>query len=160
MLSSDGFTASKPCHGVRHHLLTAPPVYSKPCRLDPDKLSATKKEFSAMEKARIIQRSSSSWSSPLHMVKRKDGGWRPCGDYRRLNNVTIPDMYPLPNIADFTSRISGSTIFSRLNLQKGYYQIPMTSEDIPKTAIVTPFGMLEFLQGTLGTRSRGRWTRS
>ena len=61
VLSSDGFIASKPQHGVRHHLLTnpGPPVYLKPCRLDPDKLSAAKEEFSAMEKAGIIRRSSS-----------------------------------------------------------------------------------------------------
>ena len=61
VLSSDGFTALKPQHDVRHHLLTnqGPPVYSKPCRLDPDKLSAAKEELSAMEKAGIIRRSSS-----------------------------------------------------------------------------------------------------
>ena len=75
------------------------------------------------------------------MVRKKEGGWRSCGDYRRLNNVTIPDCYPLPNIADFTSRISGSIVFSKLDLQKGYYPVPMASEDIQKTAIVTPFGM-------------------
>ena len=78
---------------------------------------------------------------PLHMVKKKDnGGWRPCGDFRRLNSVTIPDRYPLPNIADFTAHIAGSTVFSRLDFQKGYYQILMASKDIPKTAIITPFG--------------------
>ena len=134
-------TTSKLRHGVCHHLFTVPgpPVYSKPRRLNPEKLSAAKEEFPAMEKAGIIRRSFSPWSSPLHMVKKKDGGWRSCGDYRRLNNVTIPDRYPLPNIADFTSRIACSTIFSRLDLQKGYYQIPMASEDIPKTAIVTPW---------------------
>ena len=105
-------SASKSRHGVGHHLLTmpGPPVYSKPCRLDPEKLFAAKEDFSAMEKAGIIRRSSSPWSSPLHVVKKKDGGWRPCGDYRRLNNVTIPDRYPLLKIADFTSRIAGSTI--------------------------------------------------
>ena len=105
VLSLDGFTASKPRHGVCHHLLTnlGPPVYAKPRRLDPEKLSAAKAEFSAMEKAGIIRRSSSPWSSPLHMVKKKDRGWRPCENYRRLNNITVPDRYPLPNIADLTS---------------------------------------------------------
>ena len=70
------FHSLKLRHGVRHHLLITPgpPVYSKPHCLDPDKLSATKEEFSAMEKAGIIRRSSSPWSSPLHMVKKKDGG--------------------------------------------------------------------------------------
>ena len=88
-----------------HHLLTklGPTVHAKPRRLDPEKLAAAKVEFFTMEKAGIIRRSSSHWSSPLHMVKKKDRGWRPCGDYRRLNNVTVPDRYPLPNIADFTS---------------------------------------------------------
>ena len=79
------------------------------------------------------------------MVKKKDGGWRPCGDYRRLNNVTVPDRYPLPLITDFTSQIAGSTVFSRLDLQKGFYQIPIASKDVPKTAIITPFGMFESL---------------
>ena len=122
VLSSDGFTATKPRHGVRHHLLTnpGPPVFAKPRRLDPEKLAAAQEEFSAIEKAGIIRRSTSPWSSPLHMVKKKDEGWRPCGDYRRLNNVTVPDRYPLPHMADFTSGIAGSTVFSRLDLQKGY----------------------------------------
>ena len=108
-----------------------------------------------MKKARIIRRSSSPWSSPLHMVKKKDEVWRPCGDYCLLNNLTNPDRYPLPNITDFKSRIAGSTIFSRLALQKGYYQIPMASEDIPKTGIVTPFGMFEFLRLPFGLRNAG-----
>ena len=80
VLSFYGFSASKPCHVVRHHLLTnpGPPVFAK---LDPEKLAAAQEEFSAMEKAGIIRRSSSPWSSPIHMVKKKDGGLRPCGDY-------------------------------------------------------------------------------
>ena len=98
-----------------------------------------------MEKAGIIRHSTFPWSSPFPMVKKKDGGWRPCGDYRSLNKITVPDRYPLPHIADFTSRIAGSTVFSRLNLQKDYYQIPMASKDVPKTAIIPLFGMFKFL---------------
>ena len=96
---------------MRHHLLTnsGPLVFAKPWKLDPEKLAAAKDEFSAMEKAGIIRRSTSLWSSPLHMVKKKDGGWRPCGDCRMLKNITVPDRYPLPHIADFTSPIAGST---------------------------------------------------
>ena len=108
-----------------------------------------------MEEARIIRRSNSPWSSPLHMVKKKDGGWRPCGDYRCLNTVTIPDRYPLPNIADFTSRVARSTVFSKFGLQKGYYQVPMDEGDICKTAIITPFGMFEFQCLPFGLRNSG-----
>ena len=101
-----------------------------------------------MEKAGIIGHSTSPWSSHLHMVRKKEGGWRPCGNY--LNNVTIPDQYPLPNIANFTSRILGATVFSKLDLQKEYYQVPMASKDIQKTAIVTPLGMFKFLRMPFG----------
>ena len=83
-----------------------------------------------MEKAGIIHSSTSPWSSLLQTFKKKDGGWRPCGDYRRLNTVTVSGQYPLPNIVDFTSRISGSTIFSKLNLQESYYQVPVAPESV------------------------------
>ena len=87
------------------------------------------------------------------MVRKKDGRWRPCRDYRGLNTVTVPDCYPLPNIADFSSRITGSTVFSKLDLQKGYYQVPMAEEDICKTGIIMPFGMFEFLRLPFGLRN-------
>ena len=69
--------------------------------------------------------------------------------------MTIPDRYPLPNIADFMSRISCSTVFSTLHLQKGYYQVPVASEDVQKTAIITHFGMFEFLHMLFGLRNAG-----
>ena len=117
--------------------------------------SATKAEFSAMEKAGIIHHCTSPLASPLHMVKKKDGGWSHCSDYWPLNTVTVPDRYPLPNIADFTSRIAGSMVFSELDLQKGYYQVPVAPEDIQKTTIITPFGMYAFLCITFGLRNTG-----
>ena len=89
------------------------------------------------------------------MVKKKDGGWRPGGDYCWLNTATVPDCYPLPNIADFTSRVSGSTVFSKLDLQKRYYQVTVEEEDIQKTAIITPFGMFEFLVMPFGLHNAG-----
>ena len=55
------------------------------------------------------------------MVKKKDGDWRPFGDYQRLNTITVPDLYPFPDITNFTLRITGSTVFYKLDLQKGYY---------------------------------------
>ena len=130
-------------------------MFARARQLDPEKLASTKAEFSAMEKAGIIRRSNSPWSSPLHMVRKKDRGWHPCGNYRQLTTVTIPDRYPLPNIADFSSRIAGSTVFSKLDLQKGYYQVPMAEEDICKTAIITPFGMFEFLPLPFRLRNAG-----
>ena len=108
-----------------------------------------------MEKSGIVRHSTSPWASPLHMVKKKDGGWRPCGDYHCLNTATVPDRYPLPNIGDFSSQVSGSTVFSKLDLQKGYYQVPVEQRDIQKTAIITPFGMFEFLRMPFGLRNAG-----
>ena len=130
-------------------------VFAKAWCLDPDKLAITKAKFSAMEKAGIIRRFTSPWASPLHMFRKEEGGWKPCGNYRRLNTITVPDQYPLPNIADFTSRIKGSTVFSKLDLQKGYYQVPVSPEDVQKTTIITPFGMFKFLCMPFSLRNAG-----
>jgi hypothetical protein len=71
------------------------------------------------------------------MVPKPNGSWRPCGDYRRLNSATTPDKYPLPNLQDLSNFLHGSPIFSKIDLEKGYHQIPMQKSDIPKTAIIT-----------------------
>ena len=87
------------------------------------------------------------------MVPKRDGTWRPCGDYRHLNEATIRDGYSLPHIHDCTACLAGSVIFSKIDLVKGYHQIPMHSSDVPKTAITMLFGLFEFLRMSFGLKN-------
>lgn len=141
-------------HTVRHCIeTTGPPVFAKARRLSPEKLVAVKEEFRILLEQGVIRPSSSPWSSPIHLVRKKDKSWRICGDFRRLNSVTIPDRYPLPHIHDFSHGLSGKKIFSKIDLVKAYHQIPIDTVDIPKTAVITPIGLFEYVYMTFGFRN-------
>lgn len=144
-------------HDVTHHIeTTRPPIYSRPRPLPPHKYKAAKLEFERMIENRICKPSNSPWASPLHIVNKKDGSLRVCGDYRRLNAVTVPDRYPIPRIQDFTYQLHGKKIYSKLDLKMAYFWIPISKQDAQKTAIITPFGLFEFTCMTFGLRNAGQ----
>jgi hypothetical protein len=106
-----------------------------------------------MEALGIIRRSNAPRALPLHVVPKPNGGWRPCGDYCRLNDITVDDRYPLLHIQDFNSCLADSNIFSKIDLVRSYYQIPVAADSIPKTAIITLFGLWEFVCMPFGLKN-------
>ena len=92
----------------------------------------------------VIRRSTSPWSSPIVLVQKRDGSWRFCIDFRRVNAVTHKDAYPLPRIDSTLDSLSGAQFFSTLDLTSGYWQVEVAEEDKEKTAFSSPQGHFEF----------------
>ena len=109
--------------------------------------------FLNIEAMGIIHHSNSPWAFLLHMLPKALGRWRPCADYKHLNEVTIPDRYPVPHIPDFSANLAEAKVFSKIDLVKGCYRIPVAPEDIPKTTTITPFGLYEFLRMPFGLKN-------
>jgi len=92
----------------------------------------------------FIRPSSSPWVAPILFLKKKDGTFRMCIDYRELNKVTVKNRYPLPRIDDLFDQLQGSGIYSKIDLRPGYHQLRVRDEDITKTAFRTTYGHYEF----------------
>ncbi|KAD6118860.1 hypothetical protein E3N88_10131 [Mikania micrantha] len=93
----------------------------------------------------FIRPSYSPWGAPVLFVKKKDGSFRMCIDYRELNKLTIKNRYPLPRIDALFDQLQGAQYFSKIDLRFGYHQLRVQDEDIPKTAFRTRYGHYEFM---------------
>jgi len=131
-----------------HHINLEPratPIKQKAYRLSKVQAAALKEELIKLLNNKLIEPSSSPWSSPVILILKKNNKWRVCIDYRKLNNVTIKDAYSLPFIDKILFSIGKRVkIFSTIDLFSGFYQIPMHTEDIPKTSFTTIYGNYQF----------------
>ena len=131
---------------VKHVIKTenVPPIKQAPRRVPIHQEEVVESNMRDMIEDGVIQPSESPWASPVVLVKKKDGTCRFCIDYRRLNEVTIKDAYPLPRIEDNLDCLTGSKYFTTLDLKSGYWQVEMSEDSKEKTAFASKYGLYEW----------------
>ncbi|CAF4446300.1 unnamed protein product, partial [Rotaria sp. Silwood2] len=120
------------------------PIHTPPYRKSNKDQEILRKETEKLLKNGIIEHSTSPWSSPVVLVKKKDGTTRFCVDYRRLNQITTKDAFPLPRIDDIYDQLTTATYFTKFDFKAGYFQVPLDKADQPKTAFSTRDGHFQF----------------
>eukprot|EP00253_Pinus_taeda_P019034 PITA_19034 len=123
----------------------AAPVSRAPYRMSVPELTELKMQLQELLDKNYIRPSVSPWGAPVLFVKKKDGTFRMCIDYRQLNKLTIKNKYPLPRIDELFDQVKGATVFSKIDLRSGYHQIRIKEQDIAKTAFRTRYGHYEFV---------------
>ncbi|GJU10400.1 putative reverse transcriptase domain-containing protein, partial [Tanacetum coccineum] len=139
-----GLPSARPVEFQIELILGAAPVAQAPYRLAPSKMKELSEQLQELSDKCFIRPSSSSWGAPVLFVKKKDGSFRMCIDYRELNKLTVKNRYPLPRIEDLFDQLQGSSIYSKIDLRFGYHQLRVREQDIPKTAFQTRYGHFEF----------------
>ncbi|GJR10719.1 putative reverse transcriptase domain-containing protein [Tanacetum coccineum] len=122
----------------------ASPVARAPYRLALSEMKELSEQLQDLSDKGFIRPSSSPWGDPVLFVKKKDGSFRMCIDYRELNKLTVKNRYPLPRIDDLFNQLQGSSIYSKIDLRSGYHQLRVREQDIPKTAFGTRYGHYKF----------------
>ncbi|GJY99171.1 putative reverse transcriptase domain-containing protein [Tanacetum coccineum] len=122
----------------------AAPVARAPYRLAPAEMQELSTQLQELSDRGFIRPSSSPWGAPVLFVKKKDGSFRMCIDYRELNKLTVKNRYPLSRIDDLFDQLQGSRVYSKIDFRYGYHQLRVREEDVPKTAFRTRYGHYEF----------------
>ncbi|GJX84234.1 putative reverse transcriptase domain-containing protein [Tanacetum coccineum] len=122
----------------------AAPVARAPYRLAPSEMKELFEQLKELSDKGFIRPSSSPWGAPVLLVKKKDGSFQMCIDYRELNKLTVKNRYPLPRLDDLFDQLQGSSVHSKIDLRSGYHQLRVREEDISKTAFRTRYGHYEF----------------
>lgn len=137
---------------VKHEIsvVDETPVSQPYRRIPPTQYKEVRDHVSELLKKGVIQESSSSYASPVVLVRKSDGSLRLCVDYRRLNSKTRRDAFPLPRIDESLDALSGAKLFSTIDLASGYHQVALHERDRDKTAFTTPFGLYEYLRMPFG----------
>ncbi|GKF59028.1 putative reverse transcriptase domain-containing protein, partial [Tanacetum coccineum] len=121
------------------------PVAKSPYRLAPFEMEELSGQLKELQDKGFIRPSSSPWGAPVLFVKKNDGSFRMCIDYRELNKLTFNNRYPLPRIDDLFDQLQGSQFFSKIDLRSRYHQLRVHEDDIPKTTFRTRYGHFEFI---------------
>jgi hypothetical protein len=140
-------TSLPPPREFDHHIPLVPgaqPVNVRPYKYNPHQKTEIEKQVSEILQQGIIQRSVSPFASPVLLVKKKDGSWRFCVDYRCLNSITIKDKHAMPVVDELLDEFCGAQWFFKLDCRSGYHQIRVALGDEAKTAFKTHHGLYEF----------------